>query len=288
MAKTIGFALGGGGARGALQVGALRALFEHGIKPEIITGTSIGAMNAVSLGLFGTDLASVDKLEEVWKQGAELQIMDSRFQNLLVRSLLGLPNKSSKHKTIDLITPLGIQPEMTFADFAPLRIGLVSTDLTSSKPIVYGVDPQHNVLEGVLASIAIQPWFMPLDVKDKFLIDGGFVSNVPIQVAMEMGADAIFALDLNDPTPLETSNTLNKYIDAVTRTVCGRITDLEIALAELKGVQVYHIVLTSGGLPSWDFSNTTALIGWGYAQMQRKLTEWAAENLELAGNMKTK
>lgn len=70
MAKTIGFALGGGGARGALQVGALRALFEHGIKPEIITGTSIGAMNAVSLGLFGTDLVGVDKLEEVWKQGA--------------------------------------------------------------------------------------------------------------------------------------------------------------------------------------------------------------------------
>jgi NTE family protein len=278
MANTIGFALGGGGARGALQVGALRALFERGIKPDIITGTSIGAMNAVSLGLFGTDLASVDKLEEVWKQGADLQIMDPRFQNLIVRALIGHPDNSAKQKTIDFLMRYGIRPEMTFADFYPLRIGLVSTDLTSSKPIVYGVDPQHNVLEGVLASIAIQPWFMPLEVEDKFLIDGGFVSNVPIQVAMEMGADAIFALDLNDPTPFETSNTLNKYIDAVTRTVCGRITDLEIALAELKGVQVYHIVLTSGGLPSWDFSNTTALIGWGYAQMQRKLTEWAAKN----------
>jgi NTE family protein len=197
---------------------------------------------------------------------------------LIVRALIGRPDNSAKQKTIDFLMRYGIRPEMTFADFSPLRIGLVSTDLSSSKPIVYGVDPQHNVLEGVLASIAIQPWFMPLEVEDKFLIDGGFVSNVPIQVAMEMGADAIFALDLNDPTPFETSNTLNKYIDAVTRTVCGRITDLEIALAELKGVQVYHIVLTSGGLPSWDFSNTTALIGWGYAQMQRKLTEWAAKN----------
>jgi NTE family protein len=288
MAKTIGFALGGGGARGALQVGALRALFEHGIKPEVITGTSIGAMNAVSLGLFGTDLASIDKLEEVWNQSADLEIMDPRFQNLIVRALIGRPDNSAKQKTIDFLTHFGIQAEMTFTDFSPLSIGLVSTDLTGRNPIVYGVDPQDNVLEGVLASIAIQPWFMPLEVEDKFLIDGGFVSNVPIQVAMEMGANEIFALDLNDPTPIETSNALNKYIDAVTRTVCGRITNLEIDIAKLKGVRVHHITLTSAGMPTWDFSNTTALIGWGYAQMHRKLTEWVAENPELASKLNTK
>lgn len=286
MAETIGFALGGGGARGALQVGALRALFEQGIKPDLITGTSIGAMNAVSLALFGADLAGVDKLEEVWKQGADLQVMDPRFQNLIIRALIGRPDNSAKRKTTDFLIHLGIQPEMTFADFAPLRIGLVSTDLTSSTPAVYGVDPQQNVLEGILASIAIQPWFMPLEVEDKFLIDGGFVSNVPIQVAMEMGADEIFALDLNDPTPIETNSTLNKYIDAITRTVCGRITDLEIALARSKGILVHHIVLTSSGLPTWDFSNTTALLGLGYAQMQRTLAAWAVENPQPLGKEK--
>jgi hypothetical protein len=59
--------------------------------------------------------------------------------------------------------------------------------------------------------------------------------------------------------------------------VCGRITDLEIALAQTQGVRVHHIVLSSSGLPGWDFSNTPALIGLGYAQMQRKFEEWLAE-----------
>jgi len=119
MSKTIGFALGGGGARGALQVGAMRVLFEHGIKPTIITGTSIGAMNAVSIGLFGTDLAGLDQLEAAWKQGADLQIMDPRYQNLIIRALIGRPDNSAKQKATDFLLSCGIQPNMTFADFAP-------------------------------------------------------------------------------------------------------------------------------------------------------------------------
>jgi NTE family protein len=62
MNNRLAFVLGGGGARGALQVGALRALLEAGYRPDLLIGTSIGAINAAGLALWGVDLAGVDAL----------------------------------------------------------------------------------------------------------------------------------------------------------------------------------------------------------------------------------
>jgi NTE family protein len=64
--KCLAFVLGGGGARGALQVGALRALLESGLRPDLLVGTSIGAVNAVVLALSGLDLAGVEALDRRW------------------------------------------------------------------------------------------------------------------------------------------------------------------------------------------------------------------------------
>ncbi|HUI87687.1 MAG TPA: patatin-like phospholipase family protein, partial [Anaerolineales bacterium] len=68
MKKCLAFVLGGGGARGAMQVGALRALFEAGLKPDLLVGTSIGAINATGLALWGVDLAGVEALEHAYQR----------------------------------------------------------------------------------------------------------------------------------------------------------------------------------------------------------------------------
>ena len=60
--KNLAFVLGGGGARGAFQVGALRALLEAGISPDILVGTSTGAVNATSLALHGINLETINEL----------------------------------------------------------------------------------------------------------------------------------------------------------------------------------------------------------------------------------
>lgn len=65
--RPLAFVLGGGGARGAFQAGALRALFEAGIKPDILVGTSIGGLNAAYLALHGLDDAGLMALEAQWK-----------------------------------------------------------------------------------------------------------------------------------------------------------------------------------------------------------------------------
>ena len=66
MRRSLAFVLAGGGARGALQVGALRALLESGIRPDLLVGTSIGAINAAFLGLHGYTTESLDLLKAAW------------------------------------------------------------------------------------------------------------------------------------------------------------------------------------------------------------------------------
>ena len=77
MKKCLAFVLGGGGARGAMQVGALRALFEAGLKPDLLVGTSIGAINATGLALWGVDLAGVEALEHAYQRVANSGLIGS-------------------------------------------------------------------------------------------------------------------------------------------------------------------------------------------------------------------
>jgi len=72
--RKLAFALGGGGARGALQAGALRALFDAGIQPDIIVGTSIGAVNAIFLAMHGFNLKSLDDLDISWFAAAKADL----------------------------------------------------------------------------------------------------------------------------------------------------------------------------------------------------------------------
>ncbi|MGV8050020.1 MAG: patatin-like phospholipase family protein [Anaerolineaceae bacterium] len=273
MKHNLAFALGGGGSKGALQVGALRALFEAGLKPEFLTGTSIGAMNAVGLGLWGLDITTIDKLEAVWKRVEDLQLMDSRFQNLIIRAMLHRPDTSSQQKTIDFLTSIGLTEDLTFGDISTVRLGLVSADLTSGSPVIYGLNPCEKILEGCLASIAIQPWFMPVQINGQYLVDGGFVSNVPIEAALLMGASGVIALDLNAPDS-SMGDSVNQYIDRVTFTVTSRITYLEIQLARAQGIPVYHMTLTGSNTPSSDFSKSTELFAKGYEQAESQIAQW--------------
>src|SRR5512139_1747709 len=87
MNHCLAFVLGGGGARGAMQVGALRTLIEAGFKPDLLVGTSIGAVNAAGLALWGVDLAGIEALERVYAQIASTNLLDSHLGSLALRAL---------------------------------------------------------------------------------------------------------------------------------------------------------------------------------------------------------
>jgi NTE family protein len=188
MKKCTAFVLGGGGSRGALQVGAVRALLEAGFTPDLIVGTSIGAGNAAGLGLFGADLNGLDRLEQVWEKVSREQLLDAKVSQLILRVLLGRPSESSRKKVESYLMSLGITHDLTFRKLAFSRVGLVSADLENGEALVYGQNPDDSVLEGVMTSIAVPPWFMPIQKVDQMIMDGGALSTLPIEPALRMGA----------------------------------------------------------------------------------------------------
>jgi len=92
-----------------------------------------------------------------------------------------------------------VHPDLRFEQIEGVRLILVAADLNARSVALYGLDPRQSVLEGLLASTALPPWAVPIEKDDQLLMDGGVVSNLPIEPAMTSGATEIIALDLHDP-----------------------------------------------------------------------------------------
>jgi NTE family protein len=199
MKKCLAFVLGGGGSRGAMQVGALRALIEAGFKPDLLVGTSIGAVNAAGLALWGVDLAGVEALERAYQDVADAHLMDPRLARITLRALSGRPNHHASRRVEEYLISKGITADLRFDQVPHARLGLISSDLNTGQPVIYGQDTSQLVLEGIMASIAIPPWFAPLAKDGHFIMDGGALSNLPVEPAMTLGATEIIALDLTIP-----------------------------------------------------------------------------------------
>ena len=270
------FVLGGGGARGALQVGALRALLEYDFKPDLLVGTSIGALNAAAVALWGFDAAGLARMEHAWKEVANAQILDPRFAQLIIKAMVGRPSDHSRQQSLKFMKRMGVDAEMTFGDITGIRLAVVSADIETGQPVIYGDDASDNLMEGLLASINVPPWFQPVHRGEKIIIDGGLVSNLPIEPALRLGAENIIALDLEQPVRKKPENlSLPDFFQKAFYAVNQRYTYLESALAEAHGVPVK--VINFEGLcpyPIWDFSHHRELIGAGYEQAVGKLETW--------------
>ncbi len=280
MAKDkLAFVLGGGGARGALQVGALRALLEADLHPDLLVGTSIGALNAAFLGLHGFSAQALEALAAVWRKAATADLLPDNYVWLTVRALIGRGGAHMEDRILPFLAEHGLGPELCFGDLRGIPVRLVAADLNQARPQVYGADPAGSVLEGVLASAALPPWIRPLAQHDHLLLDGGFISNVPIQAALEERAATIIALDISDPRSvigLEAGG-FGVWLDKLAHTLLQRQLDLELALAAAQRVEVRHLRLRFDHLVAiWDFRYTEALMAAGYALAKAAITDWPA------------
>jgi NTE family protein len=276
MKQCTAFVLGGGGSRGALQVGALRALLEAGIVPDLLVGTSIGAVNAAGLALWGVTPGGIDALERAWHGISSAQMLDPNTRWLILRSIIGRTSNLTQRKVEGYLESVGMTRSLRFRDIPRIRLALVSADLAAGEPVIFGEDPEESVLEGVLASIALPPWFAPLQKDAHVMVDGGALSNLPIEPAVRMGATEIIALDLDDP-PSEFADNLSimHYIGKYMVAIQSRFACLETALAEARGVPVRRVAFH--GLAKdhiWDFSRCRELIPAGYERTKQQIAEW--------------
>jgi NTE family protein len=172
-------ALGSGSARGWAHIGAIRALEERGVKPDMICGSSIGA-------LVGAAYASgqLDKLEAwctslAWTK--VVRLMDLSWSGGLIRGarLFNLFNTILDDVDIDAL---------------PLPYGAVATELGSGREVWL----RHGkMLDAVRASCAMPGIFRPAVLNNVLLVDGGLVNPVPVSMCRALGADVVIAIDLS-------------------------------------------------------------------------------------------
>lgn len=181
----IGLALGGGGARGAAHVGILMELARLGVRPDLITGTSIGGLVGalVAAGLSPDDLATF-------------------FQKVSLGQMYGLPGSAPGLSSTSKIEKLLVDTigRITFADLQ-IPLAVVTTDLVSRKVVILD---EGDVVTAVLSTIAIPIIFPPVERDGMVLVDGGLLNNLPFDIARARGATFVIAVDLSNTAPYGT------------------------------------------------------------------------------------
>ncbi len=185
--KTLGLALGAGAARGACHIGFLRGLEENGIKPDFITGCSMGAVVGA---LYAADMP----LSAIQQSLKELHLADF-FKPTLRRGGLFTMRKIRKM----LHERLG---DLQFEDLK-IPFQCVATDLVSRKSICLS---KGNVVDAVMASSNVPFLFAPIEMDGMRLIDGYILERVPACLAKEMGADVVVAVDALGERPFGAKN----------------------------------------------------------------------------------
>jgi len=175
--EKLGIALGGGAALGAAHVGVLKALFEQGVKPEFISGTSIGAFVAAHVA-FGT---SIDDLEKI---ATDLDWLD--ITGLKLSKLGILSNERLGQSVLDQFGKVDIQD-------ADIPLSMISTDISTGEKVVLNEGPLYKA---VMASTCLPGVFTPVEWDNMLLVDGVLCENVPVSPLREKGAKDIIAVDL--------------------------------------------------------------------------------------------
>lgn len=181
----LGIAFGGGGVRGFMHLGVLKALEEEGIKPEVVSGTSSGAIAA-------TLYASGMTFEEMEAAIEDIGISDMAD---FVMSSTGLVNGKKLSEWINSQVGYDDLTDM------PIPVALTATNLTTQQVVmIRSGNPGH----AVQTSSTIPGAFVPVENQGDILIDGGVLSVIPVATVRKLGAQKVIAVDIychNQPTP---------------------------------------------------------------------------------------
>lgn len=189
-APRTAFVLGGGGVLGAAEVGMLRALLEHDIVPDLVIGTSVGALNGSLVA--ATPLTDVvERLTALWQAASDgRQVYGDRAHRRISRVMrTGTHLYSSKPLREALVRELG---DTRFEDLSiPFQCCAASIERAAEHWFTTG-----RVADAVVASAAVPGLLPPAVVDGEHFLDGGIVNSIPLGRAVELGAVRIFVLQV--------------------------------------------------------------------------------------------
>lgn len=186
----VAFVLGGGGVRGAYQVGMIQALLEAGITPDLIVGTSIGAVNGAVLAMDPT-ASAIDRLTAAWSSPEASAVYGESFMRQVGRFLRSRTHMVSPDPLRALIETQ-VPPDTTFEDL-PVPMRVVAASIERSAEHWFSSGP---LIPPVMASAAVPGVLPPVAIDGEHYVDGGLVNTVPIEAAVHAGAKTIYVMQI--------------------------------------------------------------------------------------------
>jgi NTE family protein len=241
--------LAGGGSLGAVQVGMMRSLVEHGVTVDMVIGSSVGALNGAYYAGDPT-LQGIMRLESIWRGLQRRDVFPITWRTLLgfLRHRDFLVSHDGIRKLIDDHLPYHNLQD------AKLPIHVVATDIISGESVVLS---EGSAAEAIVASTAIPGAFSPILYREHYLADGAISSNTPIRIAVNKGARRLIILPTGHACALQAppSGAIANALHALTLLISRQL------LSELEGLDSsieYYVVPPLCPLVSspYDFTRT--------------------------------
>lgn len=178
----VGLALGSGSSRGWSHIGVINALAEQGIVPDIVCGTSIGAL--VGASYVCNNLDSLEK----WVRSLS-KFETARFLDINT-SFSGFVDTDRLHQFLNKV----VANDTMTIEKAEKQFAAIATELETGREVWF---TEGSILEAVWSSISLPGLFPAIKNKEKWLVDGGLVNPVPVSVCRALGADIVIAVNLN-------------------------------------------------------------------------------------------
>lgn len=254
--------LTGGGNRGAIQAGAVLALFERGFRPDLIIGVSLGAINGALLSFYPS-IDGVHRMLHTWRglDGRHLFAPGSLAWRGLAAFIFGRSAAYSNRELRDLL--LERLPSHRFSDTEVPFIA-VATDLATGSSVHLS---DGDLVQAVLASAAIPVHLPPVEVDGQLLVDGAIADPVPVAAAVAAGATRVIVVEPGHECecPRVYDNAASIFSQSIAIMARGRLAaDLEAASDH---TDIVHLGLTCHrDTPMTDLSRTPEMIESGYQE----------------------
>ncbi len=261
------FILSGGGTLGSMQVGMLRALFEAGIKPDVLVGTSIGAMNAAFMAADPSP-ERVEELHSVWKGVRSRDVF----------SLNPLRMGSAFFRQGSLFPPDRWRamvekclPYESIED-APVPLRIVATDFEDGAPVIFD---SGSVVDAVMASTCLPGIFPPARIGEHLYLDGALSEQVPLKPAVDLGADTLYILAASHASPAPDTKSPRAILrHALTILLFPRIRLDALALPDgCSDLKIVQIPSVGAQVALWDMSCLDELMDRAYEEAAEFLAD---------------
>lgn len=256
---TTAFVLSGGGSLGAVQVGMLTALEERDLTPDILVGTSVGAINAAFIAAHGFDSATIGNLADLWTdiRRSDVFPFDPIRQTLAIAGhKASLVSSHRLERLISKHLPVTDMSETT------LPVHVVTTDVMSGEEVLVSTG---DAVSAVLASASIPGVFPPVRRDGRILMDGGVSNNTAVSQAITLGAERVVVLPAGVACALDKppGSPLDAAIHALTLLIQTRLCVEVGELSERAEIIVLPPLCPLSVSPV-DFGHTAELITRGY------------------------